>query len=90
MSENKRFVYADNAATTKVDPVVLEAMMPYLTDKWGNPSSAYSKGREAAGPLTESRAKIASLLGCKVEFLLLFCCVCKEIRHRTLTAHRGV
>ena len=65
MSENKRFVYADNAATTKVDPVVLEAMMPYLTDKWGNPSSAYSKGREAAGPLTESRAKIASLLGCK-------------------------
>ena len=65
MSENKRFVYADNAATTKVDPVVLEAMMPYLTDKWGNPSSAYSKGREASSPLTESRAKIASLLGCK-------------------------
>jgi cysteine desulfurase len=65
MSENKRFVYADNAATTPIDPVVLEAMMPYLTDKWGNPSSAYSKGREAASPLTESRSKIASLLGCK-------------------------
>lgn len=65
MSENKRFVYADNAATTPIDPVVLEAMMPYLTDKWGNPSSAYSKGREASSPLTESRAKIASLLGCK-------------------------
>lgn len=65
MSENKRFVYADNAATTPIDPLVLEAMMPYLTDKWGNPSSAYSKGREAAEPLTESRAKIASLLGSK-------------------------
>ncbi|MBE6607397.1 MAG: cysteine desulfurase NifS [Ruminococcaceae bacterium] len=65
MSENKRFVYADNAATTPIDSRVLEAMLPYLTDKWGNPSSAYSKGREAASPLTESRAKIASLLGCK-------------------------
>ena len=65
MSENKRFVYADNAATTPIDPLVLEAMMPYLTDKWGNPSSAYSKGREAAEPLAESRAKIASLLGSK-------------------------
>lgn len=65
MSENKRFVYADNAATTPIDPLVLEAMMPYLTDRWGNPSSAYSKGREAAEPLAESRAKIASLLGSK-------------------------
>ena len=65
MSENKRFVYADNAATTPIDARVLEAMLPYLKENWGNPSSSYSKGREAASPLAESRAKIASLLGCK-------------------------
>ncbi len=65
MSETKRFVYADNAATTPIDSRVLEAMLPYLKENWGNPSSAYSKGREAASPLADSRAKIASLLGCK-------------------------
>ena len=65
MSETKRFVYADNAATTPVDERVLEAMLPYLKEKWGNPSSAYSKGREAASPLAEARSSIASLLGCK-------------------------
>ena len=39
-------IYFDNAATTALDPSVLEAMMPYLTEKFGNPSSIYSYGRE--------------------------------------------
>ena len=60
-----RFVYADNAATTPVAPEVIEAMQPYFKNIWGNPSSLYSKGREAAAPLSEARAKIASLLGVK-------------------------
>ena len=65
MSENKRLVYADNAATTPVDERVLEAMLPYLKENWGNPSSAYSIGRDAAEALSASREKIASLLGCR-------------------------
>ena len=40
-------IYLDNAATTALDPEVLEAMMPYLTSQFGNPSSIYSYGRES-------------------------------------------
>lgn len=43
----KRFVYADNAATTQISPEVLEAMMPWLTEGYGNPSSIYELGRSA-------------------------------------------
>ncbi len=60
-----KFVYADNAATTQVDPRVLEVMLPYLSDTYGNPSSLYSKGREAANAVSEARGKIAASLGCK-------------------------
>ncbi len=58
-----RLVYADNAATTPVAPEVVAAMTPYLTEFWGNPSSMYSKGREARRGLDEAREKVASLLG---------------------------
>ncbi|MGZ5253156.1 MAG: aminotransferase class V-fold PLP-dependent enzyme, partial [Flavitalea sp.] len=40
-------IYLDNAATTSLDPLVLQEMMPYLTEKFGNPSSIYSYGRES-------------------------------------------
>ena len=43
----KRFVYADNAATTQVSDEVLEAMLPWLKEGYGNPSSIYEKGRQA-------------------------------------------
>ena len=59
-----RFVYADNAATTPVSKEVVEAMTPYLTDFWGNPSSMYSKGREARRGLDEARETVAAALGC--------------------------
>ncbi len=61
----ERFVYADNAATTSVSPSVLEAMMPYFGDIYGNPSSLHKKGREAKAEITKAREKMASLLGCK-------------------------
>ncbi|MGI6202340.1 MAG: cysteine desulfurase NifS [Eubacteriales bacterium] len=66
-SEKKsaRFVYADNAATTQVSPKVLEAMLPYFKDKYGNPSSLYSLSREAAEAVEDARAKIAELLGAR-------------------------
>ncbi len=59
----KRFVYADNAATSPVLPEAFEAMKPYLTEAWGNPSSMYSAGREAKKGLDAARASIASCLG---------------------------
>ena len=54
----KRFVYADNSATTPVYPEVLEAMMPAFGEVYGNPSSLYSKGNEAKAILNASREKI--------------------------------
>lgn len=62
---NDRLVYADNAATTSTSPAVLEAMLPYFGEIYGNPSSLHRKGREAKAAITEAREKIASILGCK-------------------------
>lgn len=62
-----RFVYADNAATTPVAKEVVEAMLPCLTEHWGNPSSLYGKGQEAASLLSAARASVAKSLGCKPE-----------------------
>ncbi len=60
----KRFVYADNSATTKISKEVLEAMMPYLTDCYGNPSSIYKLGRDAKRAIETAREKCADALGC--------------------------
>lgn len=58
-------IYFDNAATTPLDPEVLEAMMPYLTEKFGNPSSIYSYGRETKMAIEAARKSVAKILGCK-------------------------
>jgi cysteine desulfurase len=55
-------IYFDNAATTAIDPVVLETMMPYLTEKFGNPSSIYSYGRESRLAIESGRKSVAKLL----------------------------
>ena len=52
-------IYFDNAATTALDPIVLEAMMPYLTEKFGNPSSIYSYGRETKMAIETARKSVA-------------------------------
>ncbi|WRS28053.1 cysteine desulfurase NifS [Oscillospiraceae bacterium MB08-C2-2] len=59
----KRFVYADNAATTPITDDVLAAMIPYLKEGFGNPSSIYSKGREAKIALEKAREQVAGALG---------------------------
>ena len=59
------FVYADNAATTAVSPKVVEAMLPYFTEVYGNPSSLYSVGQKAKEVLEESRERVAKILGAK-------------------------
>src|SRR4249919_4008679 len=55
-------IYFDNAATTSLDPQVLEAMMPYLTEKFGNPSSIYSYGRESRLAIENARKSVAKTL----------------------------
>lgn len=60
-----REIYADNAATTALSPVVLEKMMPYLTEVYGNPSSLYGIGQKAKNAVETARANIAENLGAK-------------------------
>ena len=55
-------IYFDNAATTPLDPEVLESMMPYLTEKFGNPSSIYSYGRETRMAIENARKSVAKIL----------------------------
>src|ERR1035438_1661265 len=55
-------IYFDNAATTSLDPSVLESMMPYLTEKFGNPSSIYSYGRETRMAIEYARKSVAKIL----------------------------
>lgn len=59
----KRYVYADNAATTAVLPEVVEAMLPCFGEHYGNPSSLHEKGREAKEMLDDARERIARVLG---------------------------
>lgn len=58
-------IYFDNAATTPLDSKVLQAMLPYLTDLFGNPSSTYSYGRSTRLAIETARKKVAHLLGVK-------------------------
>ena len=59
----KKVIYADNAATTSVSPAVLEAMLPFYKEFYGNPSSLYSIGNAAKQPMEEARATVAKCLG---------------------------
>ncbi|MDD3667044.1 MAG: aminotransferase class V-fold PLP-dependent enzyme, partial [Bacteroidales bacterium] len=61
-----RLVYADNAATTKTDSKVLDVMMPFLTENYGNPSSIYKFGGKSRAAIEDARAKIATAIGADV------------------------
>jgi cysteine desulfurase len=63
----KKRIYLDHAATTPTDPEVVEAMLPYLSDAFGNPSSIHSFGQEAKAAVEEARDKIAALIGARGE-----------------------
>lgn len=56
-------IYVDNAATTKVAPEVVEAMLPYFTEDYGNPSSIYNEGRTAKKAVENAREKVACAIG---------------------------
>src|SRR5690349_6900492 len=60
---NDTRIYLDNAATTPLDPEVLDAMLPYFTTHFGNPSSIYSFGRETRLAIENARKSVAKNLG---------------------------
>jgi cysteine desulfurase len=62
-----RFVYADNAATTSVSKPVLDSMLPYFSENYGNPSSIYSIGRDSREAIDTARQKVADALGAQAQ-----------------------
>ena len=70
----REFIYLDNNATTRVDPAVVEEMVPFLTDLYGNPSSGYRFGQQVAKALEHARERVAGLLGCEPGEVLFTSC----------------
>ena len=66
MTLSERIIYMDHSATTPVRPEVLQAMMPYFTSDFGNPSSIYTVGQEARKAVDDARERIARNLGARM------------------------
>ena len=58
-------IYVDNAATTKMSKTAIQAMLPYMAEEYGNPSSLHSVGQRANEALADARARIAKVLNCE-------------------------
>lgn len=67
-------IYLDNNATTRVDPAVLESMLPYLSDLYGNPSSMHSFGGQVGAAIQDARAQVAELLGAEETEIIFNSC----------------
>ena len=65
MQEQSKMIYMDHAATTPVRPEVMEAMLPYFSEKFGNPSSLYVLAQESRKAVDEAREAVAAVLGCR-------------------------
>ncbi len=74
MVEKMGRIYLDHAATTPLDPRVLEAMLPYLSQHWGNPSSVYLEAQEARKGLEWARRTVAEALGCRPQEVIFTSC----------------
>ena len=71
---NTPIYYFDNNATTRVAPEVVEAMLPFLREYWGNPSSTYAFGRQLAGHLDDARARVAALINAEPREIIFTSC----------------
>jgi cysteine desulfurase len=76
---NPATYYFDNNATTQVAPEVIEAMLPFLRDHWGNPSSIYAFGRQLATHLDDARARVAALLNAEPREIVFTSCGTESI-----------
>ncbi|MFP3895534.1 MAG: cysteine desulfurase NifS [Anaerolineales bacterium] len=74
MPSESPFVYMDHAATTAVDPRVLEAMRPYFNEEYGNASSVHRLGTEARGAVESARARVAGILNAKPAEIIFTSC----------------
>jgi cysteine desulfurase len=79
-------VYLDNNATTQVDPAVFDAMVPFLRDHYGNPSSVYSFGKHSAAALDNARAQVAALIDCAPGEIVFTSCGSESINTAILSA----
>ena len=71
---SRKFYYFDNNATTQVAPEVVEAMTPFLTQYWGNPSSAYGFAHEIAAAVEQAREKVAALVNADPKEIIFTSC----------------
>ena len=67
-------IYVDNNATTRVDPAVVEAMMPYFTEHYGNPSSMHAFGGNVGRAVNDAREHVASLINASPDEILFTSC----------------
>ncbi|MFM2294177.1 MAG: hypothetical protein RLZZ350_590 [Verrucomicrobiota bacterium] len=90
MTSPTKFHYFDNNATTRIAPEVLAAMLPFLTDLWGNPSSAYGFGHQLTKHLEHARAQVAALIGAEPKEIIFTSCGTESNNaaiHAALVAH---
>ena len=73
-AESTKVVYMDNNATTMVAPEVVETMLPYFSELYGNPSSMHSFGGQVGKSLKEAREKIAALIGASPDEIIFTSC----------------
>src|ERR1044071_5224016 len=74
MISAKQIIYLDNNATTQLDPAVIEEMLPFLTQFYGNPSSGYTFGRQVRQAIELARERVAGLLGCEAGEIVFTSC----------------
>jgi cysteine desulfurase len=74
MISSEQVIYLDNNATTQLDPVVVEEMLPFLTKYFGNPSSGYGFGAQVRNALDLARGRVAALLGCEPAEIVFTSC----------------
>jgi len=74
MISREQIIYLDNNATTQLDPAVIEEMLPYLTEYYGNPSSGYAFGAQVRRAIELARERVAALLGCEPGEIVFMSC----------------
>ncbi|MGD1084418.1 MAG: cysteine desulfurase NifS [Verrucomicrobiota bacterium] len=92
MSDRQKVYYFDNNATTRVAPEVIEAMLPFLSDHWGNPSSIYRFGSQTGKEVEHARAKVAALINAEPREVVFTSCGTESNNaalHSALATHPG-